>query len=162
MLRIETTYSIPIVFSLLFSLFCVLSLLEANVYSVKPKSISCISYDAAEMVITVKCQTASLRDIDNHLNNPGILCMENADGVWLLNASIVVDKGATLYVNSSDLSWFKLLTRQGNGGEGKRGADTNIIEVHGSLKIDSVKVTSWNLSSNDYGRNPGTRDLSEN
>lgn len=162
MLRIETIYSIPIGLYLLLSVLCVMSLLEANVHAVKPESASCISYDPAEMVITVKCQTASLRDIDNHLNNPSILRMENADGVWLLNASIVVDKGAMLYVNSSDLSWLKLLTKQGNGGEGKRGVETNVIEVHGGLKIDSVKVTSWNLSSNDYGRNPGTRDLSEN
>ena len=34
--------------------------------------------------------------------------------------------------------------------------------VFGSLKIDSVKITSWNQSTRNYAKNPGNRDLSEN
>ena len=72
------------------------------------------------MVITVKCKTASLRDINNQLNDPNILHMETPDGVWKLNAGIVVDEGATLYINSSDLSWLKILTKH-HDGESERG-----------------------------------------
>jgi hypothetical protein len=46
--------------------------------------------------------------------------------------------------------------------EGKKTVNTNVIEVHGSLKIDSIKVTSWDSFTNDFARNPGSRDLSEN
>jgi mannuronan 5-epimerase len=122
------------------------------------ESPSCITYDPSDMVIAVNCKTASLRDIDNQLNDPNILHKESLDGIWQLNAGLLVDKDATLYINSSDLSWLKILTKQGEEKYNK----TNFIEVHGSLKIDSVKVTSWDPSKNDYGRNPGSRDLSEN
>jgi mannuronan 5-epimerase len=127
-------------------------------------SSNCIFYDPSDKVITVKCKTANLRDIDNQLRNPNILGMESKDGVWKLNASIVVDEGATLYINSSDLSWLKILTKEGDRGEGKGDKElgTNIIEVFGSLEIDSIKLTSWDASTNDYARNPGSRDLSEN
>lgn len=125
-------------------------------------SSNCILYDPSDMVITVKCKSASLRDIDNQLNDPSILHMESADGVWKLNAGIVVEEGATLYINSSDLSWLKILTKEDNEREREEVVNTNIIEVFGSLKIDSIKLTSWDESTNDYARNPGSRDLSEN
>ena len=125
------------------------------------ESSTCINYDPSDMVITVKCKTASLRDIDNQLNDPNILHMETSDGVWKLNAGIVVDEGASFYINSSDLSWLKILTKPDNGRKVK-GVNTNVIEVFGSLKIDSIKLTSWDESTNDYARNPGSRDLSEN
>ena len=32
---------------------------------------------------------------------------ETQDGTWLLNAGLVVSEGATLYINSSDVSWLK-------------------------------------------------------
>ena len=50
-------------------------------------------------------------------------------------------KGATLYINSTDTSWLKL------NADGKTAYP---ILVSGSLKIDSVKVTSWNPNTNDY------------
>ncbi|MGB8448857.1 MAG: right-handed parallel beta-helix repeat-containing protein, partial [Nitrososphaeraceae archaeon] len=122
------------------------------------ESPSCITYDPSDVVITVSCKTANLRDINSQLNDPNILHQESLDGIWQLNAGIFVDKDATLYINSSDLSWLKILTKQGVEKYNK----TNYIEVHGSLKIDSVKISSWDRSENDYSRNPGSRDLSEN
>jgi hypothetical protein len=42
-------------------------------------SSNCIFYDPSDKVITVKCKTANLRDIDNQLRNPNILGMESKD-----------------------------------------------------------------------------------
>ena len=42
------------------------------------------------------------------------------------------------------------------------GKNTNGLLVFGSLKINSVKITSWNQSTRDYAKNPGNRDLCEN
>ena len=42
------------------------------------------------------------------------------------------------------------------------GENANGLVVLGTLKIDSVKITSWNRSTNNYAKNPGNRDLSEN
>jgi mannuronan 5-epimerase len=125
---------------------------------------SCISYDATDMIISVSCKSASLRDIREQINDPGILSIENEDRIWRLNAGIVVEEDATLYINSSDVTWLKILSKKSNEDkqENEEQSKTNVIEVHGSLKIDSIKLTSWDASTNDYVRNPGSRDLSDN
>jgi poly(beta-D-mannuronate) C5 epimerase len=61
----------------------------------------------------------------------------------LLNAGIVISQGAALYINSTDTSWLKITPEETT-------AIANGIQVHGSLKIDSVKISSWNPNTNDY------------
>jgi poly(beta-D-mannuronate) C5 epimerase len=102
---------------------------------------SCIMYDSEENTITVSCKSANLTDIDNELKDPGILHRDTYNNVWLLNANIVVAKDATLYINSTDTSWLKITA------DGKTAYE---IRVLGGLKIDSVKVSSWNPNTNDY------------
>jgi mannuronan 5-epimerase len=120
---------------------------------------SCISYDSTDNIITVSCSSASLTDIYNQVKdanvihkeeNPGVTATTTANGgdnhrggVWLLNAGIVVTDTGTLYINSTDTSWLKI-NADGNTGNG--------IDVHGRLKIDSVKITSWDMQTNDYGK----------
>src|SRR5215204_5054188 len=121
-------------------------------------SSSCIAYNPEEKVITISCKAATLTDIYNHLRNPNILKREistpptiiaastdtsanNNRAQWLLNAGIEISQGATLYINSTDTSWLKIAAD---------GQTAYSILVSGSLKIDSVKVTSWNPNTNDY------------
>jgi mannuronan 5-epimerase len=104
----------------------------------------CIMYDSEERIITVNCKSANLTDIDNQLKDPGILHKEtstNDDAIWLLNAGIVVAEDAILYINSTDTSWLKIVSD---------GETSYAIHVLGGLKIDSVKITSWNLETNSY------------
>ncbi|HZD83699.1 MAG TPA: hypothetical protein VE076_12565, partial [Nitrososphaeraceae archaeon] len=54
---------------------------------------SCISYDPSDRIIMIRCRSASLTDVYNQLNDDSILDKQ-ADGVWLLNAGIVVDNDA--------------------------------------------------------------------
>jgi len=108
----------------------------------------CITYDPSTNFITVTCNSASLTDIDNQLNDNTILDKEQPqqqsnNGVWLLNAGIVVADKATLYINSTDTTWLKI---------NADGDTANGIEVYGNLKIDSVKLTSWNPKTNDYAK----------
>jgi mannuronan 5-epimerase len=49
---------------------------------------------------------------------------------------------AVLYINSTDTTWLKIIPDDETTPNG--------IEVYGSLKIDSVKITSWNPAINDY------------
>jgi len=102
---------------------------------------SCIMYDSEENTITVNCKSANLTDIDNQLKDPDILHRETYDNVWLLNANIVVAEDATLYINSTDTSWLKIAADEKTAYE---------IRVLGGLKIDSVKISSWNPETNDY------------
>jgi parallel beta-helix repeat protein len=101
----------------------------------------CITYDSEEKVITIICNSATLTDINNQLKDPDVLHKETTNGVWLLNAGIIIEQGATLYINSTDTSWMKIAAD---------GQTAYSILVSGSLKIDSVKVTSWIPNTNDY------------
>jgi mannuronan 5-epimerase len=104
--------------------------------------VACITYDSEENIIKIDCEHANLTDIDNQLKDPDLLHKETENGVWLLNAGVVVENGATLYINSTDTSWLRIVTD---------GETIHSILVSGSLNIDSVKVTSWNPNTNNYG-----------
>jgi mannuronan 5-epimerase len=114
---------------------------------------NCISYEPSNRIITIRCKSATLTDIDNQLNNDSILDKQPNNGVWLLNAGIIVDEGAVLNIDSKDVKWLKIIAD---------GRTAYPIDVSGSLKVDSVKVTSWNPKINDYATSNGTRDLSDN
>ena len=90
----------------------------------------------------MNCKHANLTDVYQQVEDPDLLHKETDNGVWLLNAGIVIEEDATLYVNSTDTSWLKIVAD---------GETAYPIQVSGSLKIDSVKITSWNPNTNDYG-----------
>ncbi|MGC2385112.1 MAG: right-handed parallel beta-helix repeat-containing protein, partial [Nitrososphaeraceae archaeon] len=118
-----------------------------------PSNENCISYDPSNRIITIKCKSTTLTDIDNQLNDDSILDRQANNGVWLLSAGILVDKGAVLNIDSKDVKWLKIIAD---------GTSAYQIDVLGGLKIDSVKVTSWNPKTNNYATSNGTRDLSDN
>jgi mannuronan 5-epimerase len=104
--------------------------------------VACITHDPEESTIRIDCEHANLTDIDNQLRNPDLLHKETENGVWLLNAGMVIEEGATLYINSTDTSWLRIVAD---------GETSHPILVSGSLKIDSARVTSWNPNTNNYG-----------
>ena len=117
----------------------------------------CITYDRAEKIIIITCKHTTLTDIDNQLKDPSILHKETYDGIWLLKAGIVIDKGATLTIDSKDTKWLKIVAEGGGedddnkeGGEEGDKTAAHSISVLGGLVIDSVKITSWIPSINDY------------
>jgi parallel beta-helix repeat protein len=114
---------------------------------------NCISYDSSARVITIRCKSASVTDLDNQINDDSILTKQSSNGIWLLDAGILVDKGAVLNIDSSDVKWLRIAAD---------GTSVNAIDVLGGLRIDSVKLTSWNPNKNDYASSNGTRDLHDN
>jgi mannuronan 5-epimerase len=129
---------------------------------------NCIEYDSQHLIITIWCDSANLTDIYYLLGILDVLQKaETLRGshVWLLDAAIIIEKEATLYINSTDTSWLKIVAPDREtanveiNDEDNPVAKANGIEVFGSLKIDSVKVTSWDLSLNDYATNEGKRIL---
>jgi poly(beta-D-mannuronate) C5 epimerase len=102
----------------------------------------CVVFDSDERILTINCKTANLSDVNNQLNDTDIIRRDKAvEKGWILNAGITVAKNATLYINSTDTSWLKILAN---------GEIAYPITIAGNLKIDSVKVTSWNPSTNSY------------
>ena len=120
----------------------------------------CISYDSVKRMITVSCSSATLTDIYNQLKDPTVLNREpqqqqpqqHRNGVWLLNANITINKGATLTIDPTDTVWFKIIADEKSLAYG--------IHVLGSLKIDSVQLTSWNPATNYYAMSNGSRESS--
>jgi mannuronan 5-epimerase len=113
----------------------------------------CIKYNGAEKTITIKCGNNNrLTDVYNTLRNPSVI-ERQSDGIWSLNAGITVEKGATLVIDPQDTKWLKIIAD---------GTAAYPIDILGGLKIDSVKLTSWNPSTNSYALSNGTRDLHDN
>jgi mannuronan 5-epimerase len=107
---------------------------------------NCVTFDSEERIITITCKTSSLSQVDSQLKNPDVLRRDGiADKGWILNAGLTVAQNATLYINSTDTSWLKIV--------GDR-ETAYPIHISGSLKIDSVKITSWDPTTNNYTLSP--------
>jgi len=119
---------------------------------------NCINYNPSTRTITVSCGSSPrLTDIDNKLHDGSILVKQSTNGVWFLNANLVIAKGATFHIDSTDTKWLKISSKVTRGAVVAKIAPAYIIDVHGSLKIDSVKITSWDPTTNDYAITNGSR-----
>jgi mannuronan 5-epimerase len=135
-----------------------------SVYSIRTTattsspSSSCITYKVTTRVITVTCGSASLTDVYNQFHDNNILTKQSTTSngtVWLLSVSLVISKGSTFHIDSTDTKWLKISST--NGSSGSLPPLPNSIDVHGSVKIDSVKITSWNPATNNYAITNGSR-----
>jgi poly(beta-D-mannuronate) C5 epimerase len=118
----------------------------------------CINYNPSKRTITVSCNSpARLTDIDSKLHDATLLAKQSTNGVWFLNANLVIAKGATLHIDSTDTKWLKISSKVTRGAGVAKIAPAYIIDVHGSLKIDSVKITSWDPTTNYYAITNGSR-----
>jgi len=109
------------------------------------------------MTIIVSCSSPTgLTDIDNKLHDGSILAKQFTNGVWFLNANLVIANGATFHIDSTDTKWLKISSKVTHVGVAKI-APAYIIDVHGSLKIDFVKITSWDPTTNYYAITNGSR-----
>jgi poly(beta-D-mannuronate) C5 epimerase len=119
----------------------------------------CINYTPSTRTITVSCSSARLTDIDNKLHDSSILAKQStAAGEWFLNANLVIAKGATFHIDSTDTKWLKISSKiTGSGAGVTKIAPAYWIDVHGSLKINSVKITSWDPTTNYYAITNGSR-----
>jgi mannuronan 5-epimerase len=115
----------------------------------------CISYNKSENIFTITCKSADFADVAREITSPEILKLEskaivttstntsenNNKKVWLLYAGLKIKENANLDINSNDVTWLKIIPSK---------KSPNAIEVDGSLKVDSVKITSWNPKTNGY------------
>src|SRR5215213_11904733 len=96
----------------------------------------CIDYDQSENTITINCN-ASFLDIVQTINDPDVI--ENpGTGEYLLNANLEVADGVTFEMNSN-----------GDGLQYLKIAGENGIIVYGTILINGVKITSWDVSNED-------------
>ena len=103
----------------------------------------CVQYDSFTKSITITCNFANLSQVDKVLKNPNVL-KKDGQGAWLLNANLTIANDANFIIDSNDTKWLKINSTTGR--------DAHHIYVKGNMKIDSVKISSWNTSSNDYAK----------
>jgi len=125
-----------------------------------PASPGCINYNPSTRTITVSCSSpTSLTDIDNKLKDTTVLAKQSPNGIWYLRASLIIAKGATFNIDSTDTRWLKISSEQSIAGTSRHTSTLPYnIDVHGSLKINSVKITSWNPTTNNYAITNGSRE----
>ena len=116
-----------------------------------PQNNSCIYYDNVKRMIIISCKSSTLTDVSNKINNYAILDKQ-PNGVWVLNSNITINPGASLTIDPKDTTWLKIISDEKTLAYG--------IHIKGSLKIDSVKVTSWNPQTNNFAMSYGSRESS--
>jgi parallel beta-helix repeat protein len=98
----------------------------------------CTEYDQTENTITVSCNS-SFSDVARAINDPKIV-ESLGNGEYVLNATLEIADDITFEMNSSNpddnLQYLKITRENG-------------IIVYGKILIDGIKITSWNVSSND-------------
>jgi parallel beta-helix repeat protein len=132
---------------------------ESNTGSSSP---SCITYTPSTRTITVTCTSASMTEIYNKLQDNSILNKQSSpqggtSNIWFLNANLIIAKGATFHIDSTNTKWLKISSKVTRGAGSAKIAPAYILDVHGSLKIDSVKITSWDPTTNYYAITSGSR-----
>ena len=131
--------------------------------SSNPSTSSCIAYDVITKSITVSCTNPTrLTDVNNALHNSDILAKQSPDGIWFLRANLVISKGAVFHIDSTDTKWLKISSEQAASSSSSSINAASVIpyhiDVHGSLGIHSVKITSWNPTTNNYAITNGSRE----
>jgi mannuronan 5-epimerase len=117
----------------------------------------CINYNPSTRTITVSCSSpGTLTDTANKLQDTTVLTKQSPDGTWFLSANLVIAKGASFSIDSTDTKWLKISSQEATTGTAS--PFPYKIDVHGSLKIDSVKVTSWDPTTNNYSITNGSRE----
>jgi mannuronan 5-epimerase len=123
--------------------------------NIQPKEV-CAFYDKEKRITTVTCNS-TLSDVSRVV--PGYsLKKETADGIWFLNSSLAVLKGATLTINPTDAKWIKISSVGTSFGikellEADRGSNEPTpygIRIFGSLNMRGVKLSSWDPEINSY------------
>ena len=123
---------------------------------------SCITYTPSTRTITVTCTSASMAEIYNALQDNSILSKQSSpqggsSNIWFLNANLIIAKGATFHIDSTNTMWLKISSKVTRGAGSAKISPAYILDVHGSLKIDSVKITSWDPTTNYYAITNGSR-----
>ena len=118
-------------------------------------TVGCINYNPSTRTITVSCNLARLTDIDNKLHDNSVLAKQSPTGTWFLSANLLITRGAVFHIDPTDTNWLKINSKVISGSLVKTSA--YYIDIHGSMRIDSVKITSWDPTTNYYAITNGSR-----
>ncbi len=137
-LNINSTTLVAVTVIILFLLTGVMAYHYPQHISVMAQTgeLACIDYDESENTITINCN-ASFLDVVQTINDPDVLD-NHGNGEYILNTNLEVSDGITFAMSLRDdgLQYLKL-------------AGENGIIVYGTILIDGVKITSWDIADED-------------
>jgi mannuronan 5-epimerase len=113
----------------------------------------CIIYNPTTRTITVSCNSARLTDIDNKLHDSRVLAKQ-PNGIWFLSANLLIAKGAVFHIDPTDTKWLKINSKAIHN---VANTSAYYLDIHGSMMVDSVKITSWDPTTNSYAITNGSR-----
>jgi mannuronan 5-epimerase len=130
------------------------SSISSTTASASSHTSTCISYNPSSRTITVSCNSARLTDIDNKLRDSNVLAKQSP-GVWFLSANLLIARGAVFHIDLADTKWLKINSKV--IGSLPKTSPAYYIDIHGRMMIDSVKITSWDPTTNYYAKTNGSR-----
>ena len=108
----------------------------------------CVDLIPLNTTIRLTCGSATLSDlylsIKEYKNDIGGFegwIEKESNKIWLLKSNLVIGSNASFAINSSDTRWLKIYSD---------GNLAHSIKIYGEMTIDSVKITSWDPTENDY------------
>lgn len=101
----------------------------------------CVIYDPKIETIAILCGTADLYDISDNLG-PNHALLKEPDGVWILNANLIVGNSATLNINSTYTNWLKINSTDN--------PNPFHLSVLGNMNIENLKISSWDSIVHNY------------
>ena len=66
---------------------------------------------------------------------------QSPTGTWFLSANLLIARGAVFHIDPTDTNWLKINNKVIGSSLAKTSA--YYIDIHGSMRIDSMKITSW-------------------
>jgi len=101
-----------------------------------------VTYEKNENTLIVSGQgtKVTLKDIQEKAGKQYL--EEVSPKVWRANATILIYRGVTLNLKSNEVSWLQL--------ESNKDKYVVLRSWDGDIKIDGVKITSWNSQKNTY------------
>src|SRR5215211_5926101 len=114
-----------------------LTLISTQQVQFTDASTACVGYQSGVNTITITCD-ASFLDVVQAINDPEILEQEEQEGQYILKANLEVADGVNFEMTSS-----------GDGLQYLKVAGENGIIVHGRILINSVIITSWDVSNEE-------------
>jgi parallel beta-helix repeat protein len=111
--------------------------------------------DQTTIIVTGAGASVTLAQIRQGLGKQAALLEDQGNGVWLLNANLLIDRGVTLTLSqSAGVRQLRLRSRPSAksppAGEYDYGSFTYLRTEDGVITIDGVQIHSWDTAANTF------------
>jgi mannuronan 5-epimerase len=111
-----------------------------------------VTVDGPGKTVTLPQIAAVIGDVPTVIG-PFLVLEDPANGVWKLNGALRIINGATLRMTPETVRWLKIRSDTSTQTATiDRGSFGFVDSIDGNILIDGIKVTSWDIVTNDYDK----------